>query len=82
MTLMTAISQDEHKRLLGIAESYTALQKAYAQLTDRIARPPVIEPSEAEKNKRDLETAMSRIRELHGHNDRLRAAVNALVECL
>lgn len=82
MRITVGIEQEEYNRLLELDASYAALQKAYQRLAEQVTRPPIIEPSEAEKNKRELEAAMSRIRELHGHNDRLRAAVNALVECL
>ena len=82
MTLMTAISQDEHKRLLGIEESYKTLEKAYAQLTDRIVRPPVIEPSEAENTKRELNQVLDTNSRLVIQNDIFRNMLRSIMDAI
>lgn len=84
MAIVITIPKDEHKRLRGIEESYKALQKAYETLVERTVanavRPPVIEPSEAEKNKRELAQLKESVQFLRTGNDQLRQVLIYIVD--
>lgn len=80
------ILQSEYDRLRGIEESYEALQKAYETLHLRVVaeavRPPVIEPSEAEKIKRELSQVLDTNSRLVIQNDIFRNMLRSLMDAL